>query len=71
MTYWPAEWCISFKRHCMPQRLLAPFVRPKLPRGARIVAFHGNPKPADAERGVWKGSLRWMRPTPWIADYRY
>lgn len=71
LTYWPVEWCISFKRHCMPHRLLAPFIVPSLPAGARIVAFHGNPKPADALRGHWEGRFRRMRKTPWIADYRY
>ena len=71
LTYWPAEWCVSFKRHCMPPRLLAPFVRPKLPPGARIIAFHGHPKPDEAIRGEWKGRFRKMRKTPWIADYWY
>lgn len=71
LTYWPAGWCVSFKRHCMPHRLLAPFLRPRLPAGAKIVAFHGKPKPSDALHGIWKGSFRSMRPTPWIADYRY
>ncbi len=69
MTYWPAEWCVSFKKHCMPSRLLAPFVTPRKPPGARIIAFHGHPKPDEAIRGEWKGRWKKMRPTPWIAEH--
>jgi hypothetical protein len=69
LTYWPQAWCASFKRHCMPSRLLAPFVTPRMPTDAKIIVFHGHPKPDEALRGEWKGRLRWMRKTPWIADY--
>lgn len=71
LSYWPADWCISFKRHCMPNRLLAPFLAPRRPERARIVVFHGHPKPDEAIRGEWKGRFKKMRPTPWIADYWY
>lgn len=69
LTYWPAEWCVSFKKHCMPHRLLAPFIQPRPPTNAKIVVFHGHPKPDEALRGEWKGRFRAMRKTPWIADY--
>ncbi len=69
MVYWPAEWCVSFKKHCMPSRLLAPFVRPREPKQAKIVVFHGHPKPDEAIRGEWKGKWKWMRSTPWVARY--
>lgn len=69
LTYWPAAWCRSFKRHCMPHRLLAPFRRARKPESARIIVFHGNPKPQDAIRGEWKGRWRRMRPAPWVGDY--
>ena len=71
LTYWPAEWCVSFKRHCMPPRLLAPFFTPKQPHNAKIVVFHGHPKPEEAIRGEWKGRFKTMRPTPWVANYWY
>lgn len=72
LNYWPADWCISFKKHCMPHRLLAPFLVPKRPlTGTRIVVFHGHPKPDEAIRGEWPGRWRKMRPTPWIAEYWY
>ncbi|MDG4866953.1 hypothetical protein P8631_02935 [Guyparkeria sp. 1SP6A2] len=69
MVYWPAEWCVSFKKHCMPPRLLAPFVPAKEPKAAKVVVFHGHPKPDEAIRGEWKGKWKWMRSTPWIARY--
>lgn len=71
LSYWPSPWCVSFKRHCMPPRLFAPFLTPKFPAGARIVVFHGHPKPDEALRGEWQGRWRRMRKTPWIADYWY
>lgn len=69
LTYWPSSWCLSFKRHCMPPRMLAPFITPRHPSRAKILVFHGHPKPDEAMRGEWKGRWRRMRKTPWIADY--
>lgn len=71
LSYWPQQWCRSFKRHCLPPRLLAPFIAPRLPAQAKIIVFHGHPKPEAALRGEWQGRFRRMRKTPWIADYRY
>lgn len=70
LEYWPAQWCPSFKHDCvypMPLGLLMP---PRLPDEARVVIFHGRPKPEDAVRG-WVGSkwYRVIRPSPWLADY--
>lgn len=42
ITYWPAQWCVSYKRHCQSG----------VPDGARAVAFHGKPK-QDAVRAPW------------------
>lgn len=73
LTYWPAEWCVSFKKHCLPGGpfgLLNRFVPSKIPDGARVVVFHGNPNPDEALEGRWPG--RWykgLRPATWIADY--
>jgi len=69
LSYWPAEWCVSFKKHCMPPRLLAPFKVSRKPEMAKIVVFHGRPKPADAIAGDWQGRWKRMRPTPWVRDY--
>ena len=69
--WWPPGWVASFKRHCMPMcpvNLLRP---PRLPAEARIVVFHGRPKPEQARSGQWQLSRlhRACRPTPWIDHY--
>lgn len=74
LDYWPADWVVSFKYTCMdrgPFRVLTNLLRvPPLPEGASVVAFHGNPKPADALKGKYPGPwYKQVRPTPWIADY--
>jgi len=45
MKFWPDEWVRSFKRHCRPVFPLNLILQPKLPKNARIVAFHGKPDP--------------------------
>ena len=69
LEYWPEEWCISFKRHCMRPFPINYFLPPKKPEKAKIVIFHGNPNP-DVARDGWigKGGLRCVRPTKWIAE---
>ena len=74
MTYWPAEWCASFKNHCVPRWPLN-FVRdPAIPAGARIVVFHGSPNPDDARAGCWPAPWhkRWYkhaRPARWLGAH--
>ena len=68
-SYWPDDWCRSFKRHCIPKGPLRYFKSPKKPNGTKIVVFHGTPKPDQAIAG-YSGSLRrYTRPAPWIGDY--
>lgn len=75
MAFWPADWCVSFKKHCLPPVPLRPFVTPRLPDGARVVVFHGLPNPADAEKGAWPETKPWKRlykqvkPTAWITEH--
>lgn len=77
--WFPVEWVRSFKDHCMPGGILNSFLEPtKIPMGAKIIAFHGNPNPPDALRGVWGAPVPWykkwyktVKPTKWIADYWY
>lgn len=73
-SYWPAGFCVSFKRSCtkyFPVNLLLP--RIKQPRNARIIVFHGNPRPWDTlvENGQRWGSTRrfGIGPVPWIKQY--
>ena len=76
ITFWPAEWCVSFKNTCLPggsrfpRILLNRLLPPRLPEGARVVVFHGHPKPEDAIEGRWPGAwYKGLRPAPWVAEH--
>ena len=69
LSYWPAAWCVSFKRHCVPRGLMSWLRPPTIPAGAKIIAFHGKPNPPDAivgDSGKW---YRRVPPTQWVADH--
>ena len=69
MSFWPEAWCRSFKRHCVRAHFLNLFLPPRIPEGAKIIAFHGKPNPPDAIAGK---SGKWYRrviPTPWIKEH--
>ena len=67
LEYWPKDWCVSFKNHCVPRGLRSYLANPSLPGNARIVVFAGSPKMADAlsgRGGKWYrriGDIRWLR----------
>ncbi|WP_299701070.1 hypothetical protein [uncultured Tateyamaria sp.] len=68
LAYWPEDWCVSFKNHCVPRGLRSYLSDPSLPEGARIVVFAGEPKMHDALSG--KGS-KWYRrigDVNWLKD---
>jgi hypothetical protein len=74
IRFWPAEWCVSFKKHCLPRWPRRLVETPRLPEGARIVVFHGLPNPEDAAEGRWpsvwwKRPVKRLRPAPWIAEH--
>ena len=70
MIYWPAEWVRSFKRHCRPAFPFNWLVAPRLPRAARIIAFHGKPDPDEAAAGYRGGRLNhYSRPAAWIDQH--
>ena len=69
-AWWPSEWVVSFKRHCIPAFPRNHFAAPRLPPGARIVVFHGLPNPHEALVGYRsRRPHRNCRPTAWIADH--
>jgi len=68
-TFWPHSWCRSFKHDCLPARPLRAFKAARIPADARIIVFHGEPKPPDAARGLWPKSLTGLRPVSWIDEY--
>lgn len=72
VTRWHKAWVRSFKYDCVYVPPLS-FVRaPILPRGARVVAFHGKPNPMDVVQGGFWG--RFARRgfgygrVPWVED---
>ena len=75
MVFWPANWCVSFKRNLIPSWPLRFFVAPKLPAGTRLVAFTGKPDPDEAAVGKWPVTKSWkrlykhVRPSPWIDEH--
>lgn len=77
LHFWPDAWCRSFKIHCLPPWPLRFFMTPSLPKGTRVLAFHGDPKPDDALAGRWqpgpmpvhKRIYKTIRPAPWLDGY--
>jgi hypothetical protein len=68
LQYWPAEWCVSFKRHCMAKGIMSWFKPATIPKGAKIVVFHGKPNPPDVIAGVSGKWYRRVLPVQWVAD---
>ncbi len=66
MHYWPESWIRSFKRHCRPVFPLNLWRRPRLPHAdARILVFHGFPKPEQAIAGYpGRPGRPWQRTLP-------
>ena len=67
LQYWPYEWCVRFKYHCIPRGIRSWFQETVLPPKAKIVVFNCMPKPPDAIVGR---SGRWYRkflPAKWVA----
>lgn len=69
VSYWPEEWCRSFKRHCMRRGMMGWFAPPVIPPGARVIAFHGKPNPPDAIAGISGKWYRRVLPTAWVAEH--
>lgn len=74
MTFWPDGWCVSFKHSLLPPWPLNFVVTPRLPPGARVVAFTGKPDPHEASAGIWptrwyKKLYKHVRPVPWIEEH--
>ena len=72
VKFWPDGWVVSFKRHVarrIGKDLLLP--PPPPPVGAKVLAFHGEPRPADLLRpGIWGKFPHVGRgPVPWVVDY--
>jgi len=78
LIFWPADWCRSFRFDCLPPGPLRAFLTPQIPKGAKLIIFHGSPKPHEALAGQWSLEFkvpfrkRWyktVRETKWIATH--
>ena len=69
LQYWPAEWCASFKYHCIPRWPTNYWRAPAVPPGARIVVFHGEVNPPDALAGRRNRRWRHIEPAPWVGAH--
>jgi len=69
LEYWPDEWVPSFKYRCCPSWIKSWFQSPSIPRGAKIILFHGLPNPPEAIKGISGKWYRHIQPSPWIANY--
>jgi hypothetical protein len=68
LSFWPPDWAPSYRVGCLPLWPMRIWQAPKPPVGARIIVFHGEPKPPDAIVGR-PGLLQTWRPAPWIATH--
>lgn len=70
--YWPQGWVLSFKRHLRRPVGVDRLLPPKAPPAtAKIIAFHGEPRPIALVRDErWASFPRAGRgPVPWMAEY--
>lgn len=73
ITFWPDDWCVLFKTHCVPAWPSRYWKTPVLPPKARVVAFPGVPNPHEAAEGLWpakpyKVVYKFIKPVPWIEE---
>lgn len=69
LSYWPADWCLSYKYHVLKKLPFSLWQPPQKPAHGKIIIFHGEVNPPDAIRG---GGGKWYRkvlPAPWLQDY--
>ena len=69
LDYWSDEWVPSFKYKCCPSWSKSWLIAPSIPKGARIILFHGLPNPPEAIIGRSGKWYRHIKPSPWIKDY--
>jgi len=69
LEFWPDDWVPSFKYKCCPSWIKSWFEAPSVPKGARVILFHGLPNPPEAIIGRSGKWYRHIQPSPWIKDY--
>jgi len=70
LDYWPDDWCISYRKSCLPKNRLARwFTASKEPEQGKIIIFHGAPNPEEALLGKGDRWYRPLKPAPWLEKY--
>ncbi len=74
LSFWPSEWCPSFKHDLLARWPFYLFQPPSLPHHARVVVFTGHPRPDEALRGEWPARWykRFYKAIPrvdWVGDH--
>lgn len=74
VRHWPEGWVISFKVHLRQPVLIDRFKGPKAPPpSAKVIAFHGRPRPIDLIRPTgqnWDRSPHYgAKAVPWMQAY--
>lgn len=70
LNYWPRSWCASYKHDCVQPLPLGWYQNPRIPEQAKVLVFHGDPKPSDAVAGgIGSKWYRPIRPAPWLQQY--
>lgn len=69
LSYWPTAWCPSFKYHCVPPLPFSLWQAPRLPEEAKVLVFHGRPKPEEALLGTAGKWYRPAKPASWLAPF--
>ena len=81
LTFFPPQWCVSFKS-CLPRNAVVRFFsEPVLPPDAKIIVFFGANTPYAALKGEINPGKKWgawrrfspyrkrFRPAPWVAEH--
>ena len=70
---WPDGWMTGFKRELLPPRfgVRKGTTVPKPPAEAKMLVFHGEPRPIDVvQNGVWGKRFRYGQgPVPYLLEY--
>ena len=70
VKYWPTSWVKHYRVHCLGNYVVRYFKPARLPTGARVIAFPGEPNPEDALLGRW---THFQPASPWqhVKNYFY
>lgn len=69
LDFWDDSWVPSFKYRCCPSWLKSWQQAPSIPKGAKIIIFHGLPNPPEAILGISGKWYRHIQPSPWISEH--